>query len=80
MTWESQLAGEHVLGYGGRISAVWGWDWGWQEPSKTLVLKRLAELGEVPRSTQAQQTKQKPLIRTGTQNGTWISRTKRNVH
>lgn len=39
MTWESQLAGEHVLGYGGRISAVWGWEWGWQEASKTLVLK-----------------------------------------
>lgn len=24
VTWESQLAGELILGFGGRISAVWG--------------------------------------------------------
>ena len=30
MTGESQLAGEHVLGYSGRSSDIWGWEWGWQ--------------------------------------------------
>ena len=39
MTWEGQLAGEHVLGHSGRSSDVWGWEWGWPEPGKTLDLK-----------------------------------------
>ena len=39
MTWEGQLAGEHVLGHSGRSPDVWGWEWGWPEPGKTLVLK-----------------------------------------